>query len=252
MYRIIAIGLASAVTTCASAQLWDNMPHGHDESLIVSQMDLVYPFDAQSADDFKLMSAAKITGLEWIGGFWNGSPVSVPQWNIIFYEDAGGKPPGGPTDPTGAAVAVYHLSGDDVSWSDIGDFYYLYEAELDAAFFPTPGETYWIAVQPEFPFPPKWGFCRALESFKGNELMYGIPLLGVDYWEVSSPTSDLAFRLYGIECPADVTGDEIVDVMDLLDVLSQWGGSGSADITSDGIVDVLDLLQVLAAWGPCA
>ena len=52
-------------------------------------------------------------------------------------------------------------------------------------------------------------------------------------------------------CPADITGDGVVDVLDLLEVLAQWGGSGSADITGDGVVDVLDLLEVLAAWGPC-
>jgi len=55
------------------------------------------------------------------------------------------------------------------------------------------------------------------------------------------------------ECPADITGDGVVDVLDLLEVLAQWGtsGAGGADITGDGIVDVLDLLEVLAAWGPC-
>ena len=55
-----------------------------------------------------------------------------------------------------------------------------------------------------------------------------------------------------VECPADITGDGVVDVLDLLQVLSQWGGSGTADITGDGVVDVLDLLEVLSAWGPCA
>jgi len=53
------------------------------------------------------------------------------------------------------------------------------------------------------------------------------------------------------QCPADVTGDALVDVLDLLDVLAQWGTSGTGDITGDGIVDVLDLLDLLAAWGPC-
>jgi len=53
------------------------------------------------------------------------------------------------------------------------------------------------------------------------------------------------------ECPADITGDGVVDVLDLLEVLSQWGGSGTADINGDGVVDVLDLLEVLGAWGPC-
>jgi len=33
---------------------------------------------------------------------------------------------------------------------------------------------------------------------------------------------------------------------------SRFGAAGGgADITGDGIVDVLDLLEVLAAWGPC-
>ena len=57
--------------------------------------------------------------------------------------------------------------------------------------------------------------------------------------------------MYTVSAPADITGDGVVDVLDLLEVLGQWGGSGSADITGDGVVDVLDLLEVLGAWGPC-
>ena len=55
-------------------------------------------------------------------------------------------------------------------------------------------------------------------------------------------------------CPADINGDGVVDVLDLLAVLEAWGETGAvpADITGDGVVDVLDLLEVLAAWGPCA
>jgi hypothetical protein len=53
-------------------------------------------------------------------------------------------------------------------------------------------------------------------------------------------------------CPADVNGDAVVDVLDLLLVLAAWGNtSGPEDINGDGIVNVLDLLEVLAAWGPC-
>jgi len=59
------------------------------------------------------------------------------------------------------------------------------------------------------------------------------------------------FEESSASCPADITGDGVVDVLDLLEVLAQWGGTGSADITGDGVVDVLDLLEVLAAWGPC-
>ncbi len=54
------------------------------------------------------------------------------------------------------------------------------------------------------------------------------------------------------DCAADITGDDVVDVLDLLSVLGAWGQGGVAeDLTGDGIVDVLDLLEVLGAWGPC-
>ena len=57
-------------------------------------------------------------------------------------------------------------------------------------------------------------------------------------------------------CPADIVGGNTVNVSDLLQVLSGWGGAGIADITGsdgcpDGIVNVTDLLRVLADWGPC-
>ncbi len=58
---------------------------------------------------------------------------------------------------------------------------------------------------------------------------------------------------YSVACDADVTDDGVVDVLDLLAVLSAWGQTGDLpeDITGDGVVDVLDLLEVLSAWGPC-
>jgi hypothetical protein len=50
--------------------------------------------------------------------------------------------------------------------------------------------------------------------------------------------------------PADVNGDGVVDVLDLLLVLGAWGAtSGPEDINGDGIVNVLDLLEVLSNWG---
>jgi hypothetical protein len=53
-------------------------------------------------------------------------------------------------------------------------------------------------------------------------------------------------------CPADVNGDDVVNVLDLLAVIAAWGNPGGPeDVNGDGIVDVLDLLAVIAAWGPC-
>ena len=55
------------------------------------------------------------------------------------------------------------------------------------------------------------------------------------------------------DCPADLNGDGVVDVLDLLAVLAVWGPCPGCpeDINGDGVVNVLDLLEVLAAWGPC-
>ncbi len=66
--------------------------------------------------------------------------------------------------------------------------------------------------------------------------------------------SAYVFHILGTSCPADINGDGVVDVLDLLAVLSAWGPcepDGPEDINEDGTVDVLDLLEVLNAWGPC-
>jgi hypothetical protein len=52
-------------------------------------------------------------------------------------------------------------------------------------------------------------------------------------------------------CPADLNGDGVVDVVDLLLLLGNWGNPGTGDINGDGTVNVEDLLLLLAAWGPC-
>ncbi len=62
-------------------------------------------------------------------------------------------------------------------------------------------------------------------------------------------------------CPADINGDEIVDLTDLLILLGQWGPcpeeckpgpeTCEGDVNCDCFVDVLDLLAMLGRWGPC-
>ncbi len=48
---------------------------------------------------------------------------------------------------------------------------------------------------------------------------------------------------------ADLTGGPVVDVLDLLLLLDQWGDSDAlADLNGDGVVDVLDLLILLNHW----
>jgi hypothetical protein len=59
-------------------------------------------------------------------------------------------------------------------------------------------------------------------------------------------------------CIPDITGNNTVDVDDLLEVINNWGNPGCggaaccpADLDLDGDVDVDDQLTVLNNWGPC-
>jgi hypothetical protein len=54
------------------------------------------------------------------------------------------------------------------------------------------------------------------------------------------------------DCPADVDGDGMVGVLDLVEVIIQFGiCDPTVDINGDGFVDVLDLILVITIWGPC-
>ena len=54
-------------------------------------------------------------------------------------------------------------------------------------------------------------------------------------------------------CPADLNGDCVVGVKDLLILLGNWGPNPGhpADFDDDGSVGVKDLLLLLGTWGPC-
>lgn len=47
----------------------------------------------------------------------------------------------------------------------------------------------------------------------------------------------------------DANSDNLVDLLDLSILASQWGGGGGADFNSDGTVDLLDLSILASAWG---
>ncbi|MFO0873677.1 MAG: hypothetical protein U0575_06860 [Phycisphaerales bacterium] len=73
-------------------------------------------------------------------------------------------------------------------------------------------------------------------------------------WDVNVSPSSVALTLDEIvPCPADITGDGLVDGADLGVLLAAWGPcvGCAADVTFDGVVDGADLGVVLAAWGAC-
>ena len=68
-----------------------------------------------------------------------------------------------------------------------------------------------------------------------------------------------SLEYFAASCLGDLNGDAVVNVVDILELISEWGSTNSpaasnnlpADINTDGIVDVADLLIVVGNWGPC-
>jgi hypothetical protein len=51
-------------------------------------------------------------------------------------------------------------------------------------------------------------------------------------------------------CPADISGNGVVDTVDFLALLQAWGSAGG-DVNCDGTTNTVDFLALLQAWGPC-
>lgn len=56
-----------------------------------------------------------------------------------------------------------------------------------------------------------------------------------------------------VVCPADLNGDGLVGITDILLLLAAWGSDpvGPPDFDESGVVGIEDLLALLASWGPC-
>jgi hypothetical protein len=62
-----------------------------------------------------------------------------------------------------------------------------------------------------------------------------------------------AVQIEEAQCPADINGDNMVGIADLLAIIDAWGACGgcSADLNDDSVVNVSDLLLLINVWGPC-
>lgn len=70
-------------------------------------------------------------------------------------------------------------------------------------------------------------------------------------WDIVLPT-EFTPSIPG--CPADLDGNGVVNVSDMLLLFDEWGttaGFADVDLNFDGFVNVSDLLLLFNAWGPC-
>jgi hypothetical protein len=91
----------------------------------------------------------------------------------------------------------------------------------------------------------------------GGATLLDLAVVGAcEVWGVGRRPDGASFlplveRLESTQTPGDVTGDQIVNMLDLLEVLASWGACAGcpADLNGDAVVDLADLLLVLSNWG---
>ncbi|MFO7677166.1 MAG: choice-of-anchor J domain-containing protein [Thermoplasmatota archaeon] len=185
----------------SSEVIWDNGDDDGTGAGLSSQLDLVYPFNSQVADDFLLTEDADIEGVKWWGVFWNGAGYpATTEFNIMFYDDdgTGNMPTGaGMGDPTSTALAVYNFPS--VTGTSVGADRYEYEVTLPTPFSAEAGTKYWIAIQwvGSFSDYGQWGWVTNGDNpDQLHESVSGFPLLGTNYW-TDTGYGDMAYILYG-------------------------------------------------------
>jgi len=196
--------------------IWDN--YGIDSGTVVlsSQFDNEYPFNSQVADDFILYNNKWITGVQWWGGFFGGTPPwpNPIDFYIIFYADdgTGMMPTGAGLDnATTTALAVYFLH--DIIGTPTGLYdCYQYNVTFIKPFNITANTKYWVAIQAKFPISPQWGWCtNGNNPDQMHSAVQGFPELEMPFW-TNLAFGDMAFNLIGsnITLPAkpdlDCTG----------------------------------------------
>lgn len=91
---------------------------------------------------------------------------------------------------------------------------------------------------------------KALVTFSVSEEPAGIVNFGAGGSAHYTVTYDYTVIA---SCPADLDGNDAVDITDFLALLAAWGTDpgGPPDLDGDGVVGIADFLALLAAWGPC-
>jgi len=241
--------------------IWDNYADDGTGSALSSQLDIVYPFNSQCADDFQFTATMDIQSVHWWGAFWGGSVYPNPvEFNVIFYADdgSGTMPTGaGMDDPTSTALAVYNFP--EVTGVSYGTNKYEYDVALVPVFVADAGVKYWIAIQEVAPFATdgQWGWSTNganPEQLSGP--VQGFPLLGTAYW---TPTTygDHAFQISGEEHQSGGGGNPEPGTYEIAGIIQNLGFTYTevdipvnAQITNDTGVVVYDETIIVA--GPLA
>ncbi len=149
-------------------------------------------------------------------------------------------------DPSIAADSMGNIT---IVWTDYRQGYpTLFSQQYDASGMPIgANEPIGTDLDPSIQMWSRtaYGDDRLFIAWEGNH----IPGQGYDIWLASTPDS---------ACPADLTGDDQVNIDDIFAILGLWGVCPdpcppycTGDLTEDCSVNIDDIFAVLGEWGPC-
>ncbi|MCP4546917.1 MAG: hypothetical protein GY835_10680 [bacterium] len=159
-----------------------------DGGATASQEDVVYPFEAWTADDFVAPCDGTVDQVQWWGGHWNYVTLTLPDYFIITFWDDVNCTPGSEL----ASEVVYTYTA-----TEVGTDTYEYIADV-TPFSMTAGTTYWLTIQAGLLFDPagQWGWIPTIDPDQGCVSLQMFPLLGMDVW-TDHTNGDMAFCLFG-------------------------------------------------------
>jgi hypothetical protein len=170
-------------------------PYGNALS---SQLDDVYPFFSQMADDFLCDESGPILAVEWWGTYWNPGPPPPPGFFFVieFWTDNGLPYPDSHPETLIYQEPCYIFFEDyDPDYEQYHYFQY-----LENPFFQEEGMIYWVSIYAVFPYPPQYGWCVGepqwwdCANFKSDFFGYPEWTSSEIVWGICY---DMAFVLYG-------------------------------------------------------
>jgi hypothetical protein len=195
--------------------------------------------------------------------------------NVQFY---GNSTPGGPLTPVGPnALAFVHPgnfaidsnalvantfvhSFDIISGPPAGDNHTAISFEMVQAATGAPAPVFVVSV---FNKNEELIGVFQIDGAPNQRIFLGIlappgdTIQRIDIWDQSGGAEGISsLALYQQQlpaCPGDCAfpPDKVVNVVDFLALIAQWGGPGSCDLDGNGTVNVVDFLALIGVWGPC-
>ncbi|GEA27181.1 hypothetical protein MiAbW_01741 [Microcystis aeruginosa NIES-4325] len=140
-------------------------------------------------DNFSFSSDNLVDGVDWVGGYFSGSPAAISSFALSIFGNNAGQP--------GSLLFSETITGNAgetfIGTDNNGTPTYSYSANLTNTFLAQAGATYWLAIVPSLGFPPQWGWYT---SSQGDGVSY------VDFFGSRIQLgTDFAFSLTGQQVP---------------------------------------------------